>query len=272
MKRASLIASLDIGANIKRLRESRGLSQEELARDICDRTTITKIENGFSKIPSFIFVVQICEKLNVTVDEFLNSSFSNSYSLNRNLIIDKLFENNIEEISSYLSNVDYDVLNIIDQSLYDFLIAKIYIDKNNPDRAKEYLLKSLNHSSTLKISNVVDLLSYNELIKNNLLIARSNSLHKIVIDRLLEIDTKSKKDINEYIYLLNDNIKECIKYGNKEDASKLLEKQISLINNHNLYKYLPIYYERKIELNKDNLSLVSEFKNKINAITKINKL
>jgi transcriptional regulator with XRE-family HTH domain len=34
MKRASMIASLDIGANIKRLRESKGLSQEELAKDI----------------------------------------------------------------------------------------------------------------------------------------------------------------------------------------------------------------------------------------------
>ena len=272
MKRASLIASLDIGANIKRLRESRGLSQEQLAKDICDRTTITKIENGFSKIPSFIFVVQICDKLNVTVDEFLNSSLSNSYSLDRNLIVDKLFENNIEEISSYLSKIDYEILNIIDQSLYDFLIAKIYLNNDNKIKAKEYLFRSLNHSNTLKISNIVDLLSYNELIKHNLIINRTNSVHKIIIDILLEIDIRSKKDVNEYIYLLNDNIKECIKYDNKDDAVRLLEKQISLINSHNLYKYLPIYYENKIELNKDNIDLVSELKSKLNAITKINKL
>ena len=62
MKRAGLIASLDIGASIKKLRESRGLSQDELAKDICDRTTITKLENGSSKIPSFIFILQICDK------------------------------------------------------------------------------------------------------------------------------------------------------------------------------------------------------------------
>ena len=45
MKREELLATLDIGMTIKRLREKKGLSQEQLAKDICDRTNITKLEN-----------------------------------------------------------------------------------------------------------------------------------------------------------------------------------------------------------------------------------
>ena len=110
MKREAIIASLDIGASIKKLRESRGLSQDELAKDICDRTTITKLENGSSKIPSFIFILQICDKLNVTLDEFINIALSNSYSLDKNFLFNHLLNNNIDNISEYLSNIDMESL------------------------------------------------------------------------------------------------------------------------------------------------------------------
>jgi transcriptional regulator with XRE-family HTH domain len=59
MKRADFLAMLDIGITVKKLREKKGLSQEELAKDICDRTNITKLENGHSKIPSLSFIFHV---------------------------------------------------------------------------------------------------------------------------------------------------------------------------------------------------------------------
>ena len=86
MKRADLLATLDIGAAVKKLREMKGISQEELAKDICDRTNITKLENGYSKIPSLSFVLLICDKLELSIEEFLNFAMENSYSLNKDKI------------------------------------------------------------------------------------------------------------------------------------------------------------------------------------------
>ncbi|MBR3891805.1 MAG: helix-turn-helix transcriptional regulator [Bacilli bacterium] len=265
MKRAGLIASLDIGASIKKLRESRGLSQDELAKDICDRTTITKLENGFSKIPSFIFILQICDKLGVTLDEFINMSLSNSYSLDKKMIFDSLFNNDIIKISEYLSNIDIETLSIKDQQLYNYLIAKIYINDNKMDKAKAYLLRSLNQPKNFKTDNITELLAYHELLKYELIVPRTKSLDKILIENILEL---SNKDIS-YLYLIDMTIKNNI--SNKDILYPLLERELAIINDGN-HKYLPLYYKNKLEIYKDDPNIKREIESKLKAVTKINKI
>lgn len=268
MKREAIIASLDIGASIKKLRESRGLSQDELAKDICDRTTITKLENGLSKIPSFIFVLQICDKLNITVDEFINYALSNSYSLDKKTIVSFLINNNISQLGEYLSNIDFNTLNINDQKFYNYLIAKIYINENKFDKAKEYLLLSITNYKNFKKDNIVELLSYHELLKYNLIIPKTQTLEKILMDGILDIESTDPR----YFYLLNESINECIANNSFESVNKLLEKQLSYINKNSAYTYLPLYYKNKMNLNPNDEKLKRELNSKLKAITSINKI
>jgi transcriptional regulator with XRE-family HTH domain len=62
-----------LGKNIKRIRQTRNLTQDKLARlaDI-PYTTITKIETGVIKQPSVQAVAKIAKALDVSVDKLIS--------------------------------------------------------------------------------------------------------------------------------------------------------------------------------------------------------
>lgn len=63
-----------IGEKVRNIRISRGMTQEELSKDSeIPYTTITKIENGVIKNPTFQKVVQIAYALNIKVDNLIDS-------------------------------------------------------------------------------------------------------------------------------------------------------------------------------------------------------
>ena len=95
-------------------------------------------------------------------------SLSNSYSLDKNLIFDSLIQKNINKISEYLSTIDSEILSIKDQQLYNYLIAKIYIEEKKFNKAKSYLLLSINSSKNLK-NNKIPYGSINNLYTQNYL-------------------------------------------------------------------------------------------------------
>ena len=64
---------IEIGLAIKKLRMQAGLSQTKLADGICDRTTIVHLEKGRAKQPSIYLLNQLCRRLSITLDDFLNS-------------------------------------------------------------------------------------------------------------------------------------------------------------------------------------------------------
>lgn len=65
-----------IGDNIARLRTEKGISQEMLAEMVgVNRTTIVRIENG-SCIPRTDTVADICNALEVSADEVIQTKYS----------------------------------------------------------------------------------------------------------------------------------------------------------------------------------------------------
>ena len=66
------IMSNDITRNLKKLRESKGLSQEKLARlsDVANNT-IVKIEAGKNQNPTLDTLKKIAKALSVSVDELI---------------------------------------------------------------------------------------------------------------------------------------------------------------------------------------------------------
>ncbi len=62
----------NIGDNIKKRRTKMGLSQEDFAQKSGVKyTTLTKIESGVIKKPSFVLVAKIAKALNVSIEELL---------------------------------------------------------------------------------------------------------------------------------------------------------------------------------------------------------
>lgn len=62
-----------IGGNIKKLRTSLGLSQEEFAQKSAVKyTTLTKIESGVIKTPSVLIASKIAKALGVTIEKLID--------------------------------------------------------------------------------------------------------------------------------------------------------------------------------------------------------
>lgn len=263
MKRVELLKSLDIGTSIKKLREKKGLSQEQLAKDICDRTNITKLENGHTKIPSLSFILLLCERLDITIEEFLNFAMANSYSLNRKLILDLLMNNNMCDLEKYLNDIDDSCLSKNSLLYYKYLLGKVYISRCENDKWKSLLLEIISQTH----ENYIKILSYHELIKNHFISANEeiysyDNLNKII----------NKNSPLEYIYFIDDLFKVNMNSGNYTYCKYLIELEIRFINSHECYRYLPIYYKNKIELYKDDINSVKDIKNKLLALEGNNRL
>ena len=64
---------LQLGLIVKKLREEKGLSQTELAYKIGkDQPSINRLEKG-NVNPSIIYLLQICEGLEITIEELVKS-------------------------------------------------------------------------------------------------------------------------------------------------------------------------------------------------------
>lgn len=66
----------DVGANLRRLRKERTVSQEQLAvSSEVDRTYVSQIERGIGN-PSLLVLQKVAAALDVDVEELLRSSLS----------------------------------------------------------------------------------------------------------------------------------------------------------------------------------------------------
>ena len=64
---------LQLGLRVKKLREEKGMSQTELAYKIGkDQPSINRLEKGKVN-PSIIYLLQICEGLEISIDELVKS-------------------------------------------------------------------------------------------------------------------------------------------------------------------------------------------------------
>jgi len=62
----------DLGSRIREVRISKGLSQAKLGMKIFkDQQSIHKVESGEFN-PSYIYLLEICEGLEITISELLN--------------------------------------------------------------------------------------------------------------------------------------------------------------------------------------------------------
>lgn len=103
---------MSIGFKIKKLRESKNISQPELALllDI-SQTKLSNIENGNTKSIDYVLMDKICKYFDVEFDYFLeNTSQTNNVQKNKGTIaysvknINNYPENLIEELRKLIEN------------------------------------------------------------------------------------------------------------------------------------------------------------------------
>jgi transcriptional regulator with XRE-family HTH domain len=79
---------MNIGTKIKKLRESKSLSQDDLATELgISQTQLCKIESNRVEKIDFILIYKICEFFNVDFQYFLEDSFSQTNQDNKNSAI-----------------------------------------------------------------------------------------------------------------------------------------------------------------------------------------
>jgi hypothetical protein len=110
--------------------------------------------------------------------------------------------------------------------------------------------------------DIVELLSYHELVKRNLITINKDVMTKVYLTNINKFNDKSYP--LEGLYLINDLINSNL---DNENSKLFLQKEIEFINCHQCYKYLNHYYKNKIHIYKDDIKLTKELENKLNAIT-----
>ena len=69
-----IVENLDIGFKIKKLREEKNLSQEQLANLLeISQSKLSKIENGRLKKIEMKLVLKFCKSIDVSLDEFFEN-------------------------------------------------------------------------------------------------------------------------------------------------------------------------------------------------------
>lgn len=156
-----------IGQKLKYLRVKSGHSRQYIAENICDESTLFRIEKG-AQLPRVDVLKDICRKLNVSVDYVIgleNESTRNYFKRIKHLCRESLYANDysslqylIEEAEQYLENYPL----IEDRKFRRFLnwVKAISFHKcdNNPIKAETALRKLLNPNTItteldLNISN-----------------------------------------------------------------------------------------------------------------------
>ena len=101
---------MEIGLNIKKLREQRKLSQPELAHKLgIAQTTLSNIENGSTQKIDFVLMDKVCKELDVDFGYFLEGKQINKIkkldgSVNNHGTINLFPENIIEQIKKLVED------------------------------------------------------------------------------------------------------------------------------------------------------------------------
>ncbi|PLS38039.1 hypothetical protein CYV26_04745 [Carnobacterium maltaromaticum] len=90
----------NLGDFIKTTRIKNGLTQHQLAKDICTQSTISNIENGIT-MPNFITLELLAERLKIRLDEFYKTD--ETETTNELFIeVNRLIELNQHKKANYL--------------------------------------------------------------------------------------------------------------------------------------------------------------------------
>ncbi|WP_277586083.1 helix-turn-helix domain-containing protein [Psychrobacillus antarcticus] len=217
-----------LGLEISKLRAELGISQKELAKDICTQSTISRIEAG-EVYPAIDTLLKIALKLQVPVEYFIEMLFHKNVFESEELINDIEFhlkEHNYQKIISIINSNQIDKENIWLDLYCDYILntARYYLKIISPEECIVNLKSILNYSNPttiqfrflqIKINNTIAnvygengesqkcLFYYNKILKEH--IHKNYSDYKIYKTLITVLFNKCKilYDLKEFDAALN---------------------------------------------------------------------
>ena len=240
-----------LGIEISKLRAELGISQKELAKDICTQSTISRVEAG-EVYPAIDTLLKIALKLQVPVEYFIEMLFHKNVMESEMLIKEiehQLKEHNYKRIISIIKNNDIDKDNVWLNFYLEHILITAHFKLNmiNAEECISKLKHILNFSNQttiqfrflhIKINNTIAnvfgeigdsdkcLYYYNKILKEH--IHKNYSDYKIYETLITVLFNKCKilYDIQEY-----DNSLETANQG----IQKSKESSFMFLNGQFLY-------------------------------------
>jgi len=212
---------------IRGLRIQRNMTQKQLAENICERSTITHIESGKIKLPSFTTLRLICDKFGITTDELFTLAYDDEsdFNLYKKMRMESLIKKcNYEQANDITKTFKKEAIGYHDQQYLLYVKGVFLSSKKNYEKAQVVLKRAMG------ITNINDNRKYvtiNELkiayaILNNSI--SSKDMSKLQKEKIMSRALKIKSSLDEYNYEMN--CKDVIAlYANIGDIFRFCKEQ-----------------------------------------------
>lgn len=141
-----------LGDCIRILRKSRGITQETLTNDVCDRTLLSHLENGEGMCPTVFVVQAFAERLGLTLNELLDTAEMGNGNINTYLKIQTeilLSDERYEEAKKLIDKNATWGIKIQDDQFFKYVYGRYYYSIGQIELAKDNFLDSIKYSDPL---------------------------------------------------------------------------------------------------------------------------
>ncbi|TSO26809.1 helix-turn-helix transcriptional regulator [Lactobacillus sp. LL6] len=143
------------------IRKSQKISQNELCKDICTQSTLSKFENN-GQVPSFKILQNLCDRMSIEVGDIMTTSKDN-------VTTQKMFEAdfafityNYTKVYKLLQEIDpKDLKHKTDQLHYSYLQGMFAFESDRNSMTALFYFNSILNDGTLTKNNIYRLLALN---------------------------------------------------------------------------------------------------------------
>jgi len=171
---------------IRSLRVQRKMTQEELAKGVCQRTTLTHYENGDIKLPSITILRGIADKFGMTLDDLFLYAYSGSqeFNLYKKMRVQALIDaKQYTEALDICRSVAEKNGSVTDEQMLLYVEGAAAIDRKEHELARTYLEQAMAMTNASKRGEYLTL--------NEMKIA-----HSMLLNEVLNTKTKySRQDM-----------------------------------------------------------------------------
>lgn len=199
---------MDIGGTIKKVREGKNISQEELAKNILSRPHLSLIENNKSDL-SISLLLKLVEKLHIPIDEFFYIATNCSIPETKSLSLKLMNEANKANLIGLKHIQEYSIKKYELLGSYEFyhisLLAEIYINFLNNNFTINDDIKNIANPIKEYLFNLSEWYLYDLKLFNNVLFIFEISSVETIATKLLDSTSKYESYPNvreEYLNIL----------------------------------------------------------------------
>lgn len=249
------------GEKIKARRKMIGLSQSELAEEICTQATISLIEKK-NKVPSMEILISICDRLELSVNTVIIEDNNQVSGILKNA--EKfLFQDNLSELKKNIDKIDDKKLTN-NQELKQYYYYRAYLElKLYRDYDKAIFIYTRAFNTTSKVNDFYDVL-INLYISEAYIGKNAFEEAEIYVAQAEKLIKSKKFDDGNFSSnnLLNiyKNISEIYKILKESDkAIEYAKLGIKESNKEDSFFLLDFFYITLAELEEDKFSIMASF-------------